>query len=153
MKTSNKVIELIKEFEGFRSEAYQDVIGVWTIGYGSTRVHGLKVVKGMKCSKEEAENYLWDEISEIEPRLARLIKVNVSQGMYDALVDFCYNLGTGNLEKSTLLKNLNAKNYNGAANEFVKWNKAGGAVLAGLTRRREAERDLFISDPISTSVT
>lgn len=144
MIPSQAVVDLIKEMEGFRSEAYSDVVGVWTIGYGTTRVNGSKVVQGMKCTEQEAEQYVFDELTPVAQRVTDMVKVPVNQNQFDALCDFCYNLGTGSLHESTLLKKLNAGDYDGAANEFAKWNQAGGKVLPGLVKRRELERQLFI---------
>ena len=76
--------------------------------------------------------------------VSKLLKIQVTQNQFDALVDFAYNVGIGNLKSSTLLKKVNAKNFSGAALEFIKWNKADGKVLPGLTKRRTAEKDLFI---------
>ena len=143
MNPSKDVVELIKEFEGFRAQSYSDVVGVWTIGYGTTRVHGNKVVPGMVCTREEAEEYLYDELEPVAERISAMVKVPLTQNQFDALCSFSYNLGTGALQSSTLLRKLNAGDYNGSANEFPKWDHAGGKKVAGLTRRREAERNLF----------
>lgn len=131
---------LTQEFEGLRLEAYQDSVGVWTIGYGHTK--GVK--KGDKISKEQALIYLKEDMREAEEAVTTLVKVALTQNQYDALVDFTFNLGYGNLSKSTLLKFLNTGDYAGAWKEFQKWNKAGGKVLAGLVKRRQAEADLFM---------
>lgn len=152
MRASKGAIDLIKEFEGFKAEAYLCPAGIPTIGYGSTRVHGMKVTLGMKCTVEEAEGYLMDEIDEFTPMLNRIISFEMSQEQFDAICSFVYNLGIGNFQKSTLLKKINVKDYNGAADEFLKWNKAGGKVLPGLTRRREAERNLFLTSSVSAFV-
>ena len=144
MNPSKDVVELIKTFEGFRSQSYSDVVGVWTIGYGSTRVHGNKVVPGMVCTVDEAEEYLYDELEPVAVRISDMVKVNLTQNQFDALCSFAYNLGTGALQNSTLLRKINAGDYNGAANEFAKWNQAGGKVLPGLVKRRELERQLFL---------
>jgi len=146
MQTSEKGIALIKEFEGCRLTAYQDSVGVWTIGYGWTQpVDGVSVGKGMTITQEIAENLLRSGLAQYEKGVTRLVNVAINQNQFDALVDFAYNLGVKALEGSTLLKKLNAGDYAGAATEFPKWNKAGGKVLNGLTRRREAERALFLS--------
>lgn len=146
MQTSDKGIALIKQFEGCRLTAYQDSVGVWTIGYGWTRpVDGVPVRAGMTIKQEMAERLLKTGLVGYEADVSRLVKVPLSQGQYDALVSFTYNLGARSLSTSTLLNKLNARDYTGAANEFLRWDKAGGKVLAGLTRRREAERALFLS--------
>ena len=145
MQTSEKGIALIKEFEGCKLTAYQDSVGVWTIGYGWTQpVDGKPIRAGMTIKQETAERLLKTGLVSYESDVSRLVKVGLTQGQFDALVSFTYNLGARSLSTSTLLRKLNAGDYAGAADEFLRWNKAGGKVLNGLTRRREAERDLFL---------
>lgn len=146
MQTSNKGIALIKEFEGCKLTAYQDSVGVWTIGYGWTQpVNGKPIRSGMTIKQETAERLLKTGLVSYESDVSRLVKVGLTQGQFDALVSFTYNLGARSLSTSTLLRKLNAGDYAGAADEFLRWNKAGGKVLNGLTRRREAERSLFLT--------
>ncbi|HHA1182938.1 MULTISPECIES: lysozyme [Enterobacter] len=146
MQTSEKGIALIKEFEGCKLTAYQDSVGVWTIGYGWTKpVDGKPIRAGMTIKQETAERLLKTGLVSYESDVSRLVKVGLTQGQFDALVSFTYNLGARSLSTSTLLRKLNAEDYAGAADEFLRWNKAGGKVLNGLTRRREAERALFLS--------
>lgn len=146
MQTSDKGIALIKEFEGCKLTAYQDSVGVWTIGYGWTQpVDGKPIRAGMTIKQETAERLLKTGLVSYENDVSRLVKVGLTQGQFDALVSFMYNLGSRSLSTSTLLRKLNAGDYAGAADEFLRWNKAGGKVLNGLTRRREAERALFLS--------
>ncbi|HCU0591192.1 TPA: lysozyme [Enterobacter roggenkampii] len=146
MQTSDKGIALIKEFEGCKLTAYQDSVGVWTIGYGWTKpVDGKPIRAGMTINQETAERLLKTGLVSYESDVSRLVKVGLTQGQFDALVSFTYNLGARSLSTSTLLRKLNAGDYAGAADEFLRWNKAGGKVLNGLTRRREAERALFLS--------
>lgn len=146
MQTSDKGIALIKQFEGCKLKAYQDSVGVWTIGYGWTQpVDGKPIRAGMTIKQETAERLLKTGLVSYESDVSRLVKVGLTQGQFDALVSFTYNLGTRSLSTSTLLRKLNAGDYAGAADEFLRWNKAGGKVLNGLTRRREAERALFLS--------
>jgi lysozyme len=140
MRTSQRGLSLIKSFEGLRLLAYRDAVGVWTIGYGATR--GVK--PGMSVTKEQAERMLLNDVQRFEPEVERLVKVPLSGNQWDALVSFTYNLGASNLESSTLLRLLNVGDYAGAAEQFPRWNKAGGKVLPGLVRRREAERVLFL---------
>ena len=140
MRTSPKGISLIKSFEGLRLKSYQDSVGVWTIGYGATR----GICPGMTITNEQAERMLMNDIARFEPELDRLAKVPLSQNQWNALMSFVYNLGAANLGSSTLLKLLNAGDYAGAAEQFPRWNKAGGQVLAGLTKRRAAERAMFL---------
>lgn len=146
MQTSDKGIALIKQFEGCKLTAYQDSVGVWTIGYGWTQpVDGKPIRAGMTIKQETAERLLKTGLVRYESDVSRLVKVNLTQGQFDALVSFTYNLGARSLSTSTLLRKINAGDYTGAADEFLRWNKAGGKVLNGLTRRREAERALFLS--------
>ncbi|MGX5107233.1 lysozyme [Enterobacter cloacae] len=146
MQTSEKGIALIKQFEGCKLTAYQDSVGIWTIGYGWTQpVDGKPIRAGMTIKQETAERLLKTGLVSYESDVSRLVKVSLTQGQFDALVSFTYNLGARSLSTSTLLRKLNAGDYAGAADEFLRWNKAGGKVLNGLTRRREAERALFLS--------
>lgn len=146
MQTSEKGIALIKQFEGCKLTAYRDSVGVWTIGYGWTQpVDGKPIRAGMTIKQETAERLLKTGLVSYESDVSRLVKVGLNQGQFDALVSFTYNLGARSLSTSTLLRKLNAGDYAGAADEFLRWNKAGGKVLNGLTRRREAERALFLS--------
>lgn len=146
MQTSDKGIALIKQFEGCKLTAYLDSVGVWTIGYGWTQpVDGKPIRAGMTIKLETAERLLKTGLVSYESDVSRLVKVGLTQGQFDALVSFTYNLGARSLSTSTLLRKLNAGDYAGAADEFLRWNKAGGKVLNGLTRRREAERALFQS--------
>lgn len=146
MQTSEKGIALIKEFEGCKLTAYRDSVGVWTIGYGWTQpVDGKPIRAGMTIKQETAERLLKTGLVSYESDVSRLVKVGLSHGQFDALVSFTYNLGARSLSTSTLLRKLNAGEYASAADEFMRWNKAGGKVLNGLTRRREAERALFLS--------
>ncbi|HCT5582466.1 TPA: lysozyme [Enterobacter kobei] len=146
MQTSDKGIALIKQFEGCKLTAYQDSVGVWTIGYGWTQpVDGKPIRAGMTIKQETAERLLKTGLVSYENDVSRLVKVGLTHGQFDALVSFTYNLGARSLSTSTLLRKLNAGDYAGAADEFLRWNKAGGKVLNGLTRRREAERALFLS--------
>ncbi|MGC3891299.1 lysozyme [Pseudomonas urmiensis] len=140
MRTSQRGLSLIKSFEGLRLQAYQDAVGIWTIGYGTTR--GVKA--GMSITKEKAERMLLNDVQRFESEVERLVTVPLNQNQWDALICFTYNLGTANLESSTLRRLINAGNYTAAAEQFPRWNKAGGQVLAGLSRRRAAERDLFL---------
>lgn len=138
-------IDMVKHFEGLYLKAYLCPAKVWTIGYGHT---GLKhkdgtVYAGRTVTKAEAEELLRYDLRVFEERVQRFVKVPLSDNEYAALVSFDFN--TGALGRSTLLKKLNAGDRAGAADEFLRWNKAGGRVLNGLTRRRRAERELFLS--------
>lgn len=141
MRYSDKGLALTAEFEGLRLTAYKCPAGVWTIGFGHTK--GVK--QGDVITKDQAMQYLHDDMVDAINAVNKQVKVPMTQGQFDALVDFTFNLGEGALSRSTLLTYVNAKNFAGAALEFHKWNKAGGKELAGLTRRRKAEAELFVS--------
>ena len=132
-------LALIKKFEGCELKAYQCSAGVWTIGYGHTK----DVVEGMEITQEQAEQMLVDELHEYESYINKYVTVALSQNQFDALVSWVYNLGPANLQSSTLLKVLNSGDYSGVPAQIERWNKAGGKVLEGLIRRREAESALF----------
>lgn len=140
MRTSQKGIDLIKKFEGCRLEAYRCPAGIWTIGYGHTK--GVK--EGQKITQEQAEELLRDDLRVYEQAVESCVKVPINQNQFDALVSFCYNCGGEALRTSTLLRLLNESKYSEAGEQFLRWNKAGGKVLAGLTRRREEEREMFL---------
>lgn len=149
MKTGKKGIELIKQFEGCKLTAYKCPAGVWTIGYGTTgKVDNKAIGKDMKITKTKAESLLKEDLATFEKSVSNYVKVPINQNQFDALVSFVYNVGAGALKGSTLLKKLNKKDYQGAAEEFLKWNKAGGKVMEGLKRRREAERKLFLESTV-----
>lgn len=149
MKTSDSGVALIKAHEGLRLDAYPDPGYGWavpTIGHGHTSQAGPPVVtRGMKITAAGADAILRADLVKFEQAVAKAVKVPLTQPQFDALVSFTFNLGPGNLGKSTLLRKLNAGDYAGAAAEFPKWNRAGGKVLAGLTRRRADEQALFLS--------
>ena len=144
MKTSDRGVALIKAHEGLRLSAYTDPVGVWTIGYGHTTAAGPpKVERGMKITEAGADAILRQDLAKFERYVTDAVKVPLSQNEFDALVSFTFNLGPSNLRSSTLLRKLNAGDRAGAADEFLKWTKAGGKTLPGLVKRREAERALF----------
>ena len=139
MKTSLEGINLIKHFEGCELEAYKCPAGVWTIGYG----HIKGVEEGDVITEQQADDMLVEELEEYENYIHNLVNCPLNQNQFDALVSWVYNLGSSNLQASTLLKVLNAGDYAGVPAQMLRWNKAGGKVLEGLTRRRQAEADLF----------
>ncbi|CAI0725895.1 Phage-related lysozyme (muraminidase) [Serratia proteamaculans] len=146
MQISKTGIELIKRFEGLELKAYQDSVGVWTIGYGWTQpVDGKKICPGMVIDQATADRLLKCGVVQYEQGVNQLVKVKITQGQFDALVSFAYNLGLRSLSTSTLLQKLNAGDKQGAANEFGRWVNAGGKRLEGLVKRRDAERELFLS--------
>lgn len=139
MKISSNGIAIIKEFEGCKLSAYHDVAGIATIGYGCT----TGVCVPMTITLDQAVQMLVDALETPEAVIEQVVKVTLNQNQYDALVVFTYNVGSGNLSSSTLLRLLNQGNYTGAAAQFPRWNRAKGVVVDGLTRRRLAEQALF----------
>lgn len=139
---STEGLAAIKQHEGLRLNAYRCPADVPTIGYGSTGKH---VSMGMSITESEAEALLRKDVARFEECVNAYPTVPLSQGQFDALVSFAFNLGCGALKTSTLLKKLNRGDYQGAADQLPRWNKAGGKALAGLTRRRNEERDMFLS--------
>jgi lysozyme len=137
---SDKGLALTKGFEGLRTAAYQDCAGVWTIGYGHT---GPGVVLGMQVSDSEAGVLLLADLADAVACVNLRVRVAISQGQFDAMVDFCFNAGCGNFLKSTLLRKVNLGDFVGAAAQFGLWVHAGGEVVAGLVRRRKAEETVF----------
>lgn len=148
-KASNNCVALIKRFEGLKLQSYQDSVGVWTIGYGTTRINNAPVTEGMTIIKAEAEKYLLEDLNtKFVPLVQRAVRALITQSMFDALCCFTYNVGGGNLNKSTLLKDLNASKYLDSAAGFLQWTKAGGVELLGLVKRRTAEKDLFLAEGV-----
>ena len=147
MKTSKAGLDLIKEFESFRSAPYLCSAGVPTIGYGTTVYpNGIKVkLSDQKITQQLAESFLQFHVNAIEKDVSKLVKVTLTQNQLDALVSFAYNVGLNAFQDSTLLKLLNAGDIDGASKQFERWNKAGGKVSNGLTRRRNAEKALFLA--------
>lgn len=145
MKTTSKVgIDLITSFEDTKLKAYDDGVGVWTIAIGTTIYpNGVKVKKGDVCTLEQAKYYFANDIKRFEKTVNDSVKVDLTQNQFDALVSLTYNIGSTAFKNSTLLKKLNTKDFTGAADQFLVWNKGGGKVMKGLVRRREAERALF----------
>ena len=139
MYISKKGTDLIKEFEGFRTHAYQDAVGVWTIGYGHTKgVQPTDII-----TPEAGDEMLVEELTEYETHVENAVKVPLKQHQFDALVSWTYNLGPTNLNSSTMLRVLNDGKYEEVPAQMLRWNKAGGKELEGLTRRRQAEAHLF----------
>ena len=139
MHISEKGLALIRQFEGLRLLAYKCAAGVPSIGYGHTRTAKM----GQSITHERAEELLREDVARFEAAVSRLVKVPLTQGQHDALVSFAFNLGAKALEKSTLLRLLNAGDYSGTAAQFDRWVYASGKKLSGLVKRRAAERALF----------
>lgn len=141
MNISQKGIDLIKNFEGCRLTAYRCPANILTIGYGHT---GSDVVTGQKITQEQAEKLLKSDLLVHCNNVSRLVKVPLTQNQFDALVSFEFNVGYGNFASSTMLKLLNQKKYREAAAQFDRWIYANRKVLAGLVKRRAAEKTLFL---------
>ena len=139
LKTSQEGISLIKSFEGCELSAYRCSADVPTIGYG----HTAGVSDGDTCTQEEAETMLAEDLAEFEDYVKKYVETDLEQNEFDALVAWTYNLGPSNLAESTMLKELNAGNLEEVPRQMKRWNRAGGQVLDGLIRRREAESRLF----------
>lgn len=139
MKPSQECIDMVKHFEGFEDTAYLCPANVWTIGYGRTK----NVKEGDKITEPQAERDLQEELQEFGAQVLGVVDVSLLQNEFDALTSWTYNLGVGNLSSSTLLKKLNAGDKESVPSEMLRWNKAAGKVLAGLTARRQAEADLW----------
>lgn len=138
---NDKGLQLLKSFEGCSLVAYQDQGGVWTIGYG----HTGDIKADETVTEEAASNTLMDDVLKTEKRVTDLLAHDLNNNQYSAIVCFAFNVGCGNLAKSTLLNCINTGHIDDAANEFTRWDKVAGVQNDGLLRRRKAERDLFLS--------
>ena len=148
MKISENGLDLIKKFEGLSLKPYLCSAGIPTIGWGNTFYENMKKVTLQdETITEERADSLFNFLvtTNFVNVVNRLVIVDINQNQFDALVSFVYNLGSGNFEKSTLLKKVNQEDFIGASLEFEKWNRARGKVLSGLTKRRLAEKELFLS--------
>ncbi len=144
-RVSERGLGLIKRFEDCELKVYLCPAGVKTAGYGATG-HGVAEMElGALITQEQADRWLAEDVKVFEDAVNDLTRVPLNQNEFDALVSFVYNVGKGAFERSTLLKLLNAGDRKGAAREFLKWTRAGGRRLAGLVKRRRAERDLFLT--------
>lgn len=140
--------KLIAKFEGLRLKAYQDTGGIWTIGYGSTKdpYTGIAVKQGDQISKATALAWLQKEIEQRQVAIRKLVKVPITSNQLAAITSLAYNIGLGAFQRSTLLRLLNSKApVQEIADQFLRWNKVNGQVIKGLTKRRELERELFLS--------
>ncbi|MCW1968869.1 MAG: lysozyme [Anaerolineae bacterium] len=133
---------LIQKFAGLRLTAYQDQGGVWIIGYKHT---GPDVIEGLTITQKEAEQLLINDLTRFNNGVNALVTVKINQNQFDALVSFAYQLGLGSLQQSTLIRLLNAGNFQAAADQFPRWDRAGGKEVAGLLAQRNAERELFLT--------
>ena len=139
MKVSDNGLALIKEFEGCKLTSYQDSVGVWTIGYGHTRT----ARRGMVITQAQANELLALDVADHAAGVYKALQVKLDQHQFDAVVSLAFNVGVNAVRNSTLLKMINRGDAKLAAAQFDRWNKAGGKVLAGLTRRRAAERKMY----------
>lgn len=142
MECNEAGLALIKQFESCRLQAYQDQVGVWTLGWGAT---GSGIAPGVAWTQEQADNRLAADVARFSKGVDELLGVDVTDNQFSAMVCFAYNVGLGNLAKSHLLAKVNAQDFTGAADQFLRWDEADGAVIPGLLRRRTAERRLFLS--------
>ena len=146
MHVSPSGVDLICNFEGLRLKAYDDGVGVWTIGFGTTKYpNGIRVKKGDTCTLDQAKSYMQNDLKSFEQTVNNTVKVPLNQDQFDALVSLAYNIGTNAFSKSTLVKKLNANDIRGAADQFDVWVNAGGKRMQGLVNRRAREKALFIS--------
>ena len=146
MQCNEEGLRIIKYFEGFHPKPYLCPAGVPTIGFGSTRgLNGKRIrINSTHITKEQGEELLKRDVSQAENSVKRLIKVKINENQLSALCSFVYNLGSGRLQSSTLRAKMNRGDYEGAANEFPTWRRAGGKILRGLVLRREMDQKLFL---------
>ena len=139
-------VDLICGFEGKRLTAYDDGVGVWTIGFGTTVYpNGMKVKKGDTCTEAQAKAYMAHDLKKFESAVNNAVTVPLNQNQFDALVSLAYNIGTNAFSGSTLVKKLNSNDFRGAADQFDVWVNAGGKRMQGLVNRRAKEKALFLS--------
>ncbi|MDD0801234.1 MULTISPECIES: lysozyme [Acinetobacter] len=139
-------VDLICSLEGKRLTAYDDGVGVWTIGFGTTVYpNGIKVKKGDTCTEAQAKAYMAHDLKKFEATVNKAVTVQLNQNQFDALVSLAYNIGTNAFRESTLVKKLNANDIHGAADQFDVWVNAGGKRMQGLVNRRAKEKALFLS--------
>ena len=142
-EVSEAGVRLVQEFEGCRLDAYLCPAGIPTIGYGAT---GPDIRMGMVWTQEQADARLVEDLARFADGVERLVEVDLSDNQFAAIVSFAFNVGLGALRDSTLLRKLNAGDYEGAADQFPRWARAGGRLMPGLSRRRLAERALFLDE-------
>lgn len=147
MKVNQATVDLVKQFEGFRAEAYRDPVGVWTVGYGTTAAAGLGIVpkQGMRITEAEAGKLLKRGLEKFAREISPVITAPINENEFGAFLSLAYNIGHGAFARSTALRRFNAGDKRGAADAILMFNKAGGKVMRGLERRREAERALFLT--------
>ncbi len=146
LETSDEGIGLIQTMEGLRLKPYKDSVGKWTIGYGHTTIAKVLAMAGISFTEDQCYRLLVYDLKDAETGVKRLVKVELKQSEFDALVSFAFNLGVGKLGASTLLNKLNMGDKVGAASEFTKWVMAGESKLPGLVKRRQAEMAMFLKE-------
>jgi len=151
VQMSNAGLDMLRQFEGLRTSVYKDVVGLETIGYGHRVLPGESFPTGI--TREPADQILAHDVALAEATVNQLVSVEMSQGQFDALVDFVFNLGPRSLSSSTLLKELNDGQTADAGKQILRWDHAGGVEVAGLTRRREAEYMLWTGQPPAPGIT
>ena len=145
MSVSNLGVDLICDFEGKRLVAYDDGVGIWTIGFGTTIYpNGIRVKKGDTCTEAQAKVYMQNDLKKFEHAVNDAVNIPLNQNQFDALVSLTYNIGAAAFSKSTLVKKLNAGDIRGAADQFDVWVNAGGKRMQGLVNRRSKEKLLFL---------
>ena len=147
MNINKATLDLVKSFEGCKLTAYRDPIGIWTIGYGTTARAGLGIIPtgGMTITQAEADQLLADGLNKFADQIRPMITADLNDNQFGACVSLAYNVGVYGFGRSTVLEKINDGDYSKAADAILLWNKAGGKVLKGLVRRREAERKLFLT--------
>lgn len=149
MRMNDKGLALLKKYEGYRGKAYRCAAGVWTIGYGHTSMAGEpKVVPGMTITESEGEEILKNDLVKYERAVVKALGSHISKinsNQFSALVSLCYNIGPGAIQRASVIRYIKEGRVTEAADRILSWNKAGGRVLRGLVRRREEERELYLS--------
>ena len=143
MNVPDKAYDLARSFEGLRLGPYRDVANYWTVGYGHLLTRDRSDAQYPPITKEEAEALLASDLKKAAVSVLRLCTASLTEGRFSALIDFTFNLGSGNLQASTLRKLVNREDFDGAREELSKWVYAGGIKLPGLVRRRRAEQEIF----------
>lgn len=145
MTDLTEAFKILRQYEGLKLTSYQDSVGVWTIGYGSTMVNGAHVTPGMRCTMAEAESWLEADVNVRAAKLAEWIHVPVTGHMLSAIISLAYNIGMGAIYHSRMLADLNAgRDKQVVANDFMSWIHAGGHVVQGLINRRRQEVAIFL---------
>lgn len=152
MKVSQEALEKLKQFEGIKQVGYLDAVGKLTIGVGHLVKSGEPYKLGQKISMAEVDKLLRYDLAKFENAVSSLVKVPITQNQFDSLVSLAFNIGESGFQKSSVLKFLNQGKVAEAADAFLKWNKAGGKVLSGLTKRRESEKSWFLSNTALTVI-